>query len=210
MRQKTFGEIGFSCLLVAAALMLAVVTPSGWAEAAPTARPSAAATFTSQDASGCVTTEVSVFVRGNGETIGPQTSLRLSILKVNECEDSVLLQAEGRANLRAGAFNVAPDLATARLETTVRLKASPKQQNLTATVRLSWTATEEAVVAARRDEPEEPGKFIRMKAPVERTLRLAAASGTVSTGAGTLTPTAAESAWLAIARGGTPAERTDR
>src|SRR5215203_4419263 len=153
------------------------------AHAGPPERRSAVASFTSQDPTGCVMTEVSVFARSNGKT-GQQPRLRLKILKVNECQRAVLLDIEARANLHAGAFSVSRDLGSARLHVSLPVVDHHSRKRLTATVRLSWTAVEQAIIAARTDEQVEPGKFMKMKTPVQRAIRLARAFGTVSTSAG--------------------------
>jgi len=191
--------------IVAAAVSLL----AGTVKAEPTGRPSAAATFTGQDGRGCVLTEVSVFVRrGNaGQNVNGKSRLRLFISQVDECQDlPARLNVDTRVDLTDGQFRVDPDLATASLEASVPLidRQSHKALNGTATIRLKWTAVEEALATDVTFEPEEPGRFIRLIAPARRTLRMASVSGMVDAGLGNLTPGSADTAWISLAVGGRP------
>lgn len=175
----------------AAALLMAV---SAAASAAPVGRTTAQATFVSQDARGCVSTEVTIFVRG---TPG-NARLRLSVAKVDECKDVMLLSARTTASLSGGAFRVRPDLGTATLTTTVPLVDKASREERTATIRVTWTAVEEAVSAVTPVEEEESGRFVRQAAL--RSFRPAKAAGLVTMDGAELTPRLATDASLAVTR----------
>jgi hypothetical protein len=158
------------------------------------------------DKSGCIATEVSVFVRNSGGAgAQPQIPLGLRILQVNECKEQALLNISTQFGSAPGAFSVAPDLSIARLDTSVLVRDKQSGEQLTATIRLSWRANEKAIVGFRSDEPVAFGKLIRRKTPVQRKMRMAKASGVVSVGSANLVlhPTEA-AAWIALDAGGTP------
>src|SRR5207244_4469751 len=90
------------------------------ASAAPGDRPSADATFESDDPTGCISTEVAMFVRGASVgAASEQASVHLEVTVVNECEDIAVLKAEGKTKLRNGEFRVSPDSRFATLNTAV-------------------------------------------------------------------------------------------
>lgn len=162
-------------------------------------RPSAEATFASRDKTGCISSEVAVFVRKGSDS---REQLDLRILQVDECKDVALVNIESTADLPAGALRVAPGLAFATLNTSVRVTDRQSGRKVSATIHLTWKATEKAVVALRSDEPGGLGKFVRMKEPTRRSLRLAGASGVISLPDINITLSAAESAWISNAEGG--------
>jgi hypothetical protein len=170
---------------------------TGTVAATPAARPSASANFTSEG-SGCITTEAAVFVRGLDVGPGP-ARLNLRIVQADDCADRALVNTDAKANLGEGAFRVSPDASSATLNAIISVADRATGRRLNATIRLTWTATEDAVVADTPVEPEELGRFLRARgAPFRRTLRLARASGVVSLGTANLTSEATEDAWISL------------
>jgi len=185
-----------------AAALAVLVLPAAAELAAAAGRPSAAASFASHDKTGCISSEVSVFVRKGSDN---RERLELRILQADECNEVALADIESTVDLPAGALRVAPDLSFATLNASVRVTDRQSRREVGATIRLTWKATEKAVTALRSDEPGGLGKFIRMKQAARRTLRLANASGAVSLPGIAITLPAAESAWIGNAEGGVPA-----
>lgn len=185
-----------TAFLSLAAASLAV---PGAGHAAPAARESAQASFVSQDRTGCVMTEVSVFVRG---APSDRARLRLSVLQVDECRDVALLNIQKRATLDSGAFRMAPELGGASLRASIPVRDRQSRQRFTADIRVTWQATEPAISAAGAEELLEPGRFQAMRRPAERTLRMSEASATIRTGSETLRLGSTEDAWLARSVGG--------
>jgi hypothetical protein len=191
--------------------ILAMLAAGAWqpaaAEFAGATRFSAAASFADEDATGCLRTEVSVFVRGQSTAAAGQRPLvTLSLSRVDQCRDAALVRGEAR-DVRTGAFQVSPNLASATLSAAVPIRDPASGGVTTAQVRIVWTAAEPAISATRGDEPVGPGRFLGMKSPLQRSMRLARAAGQVSLARGDLTLTPAEDAWIALARGGIPAGR---
>jgi hypothetical protein len=188
------------CALAIAVALLA----SSVASAAPGDRPSADATFESYDPTGCISTEVAVFVRGakvdSSGSASEQAKVHLSVTVLNECEDLALLKAEGKAKLRDGEFRVSPDLKSAALSATVSMSVYGSKDKFDATVALTWTSVEEAVSADVRTAPVEIGRFEKTTAPVRRTLRLAEALGTISDGTDNFTPETSTDASISLVR----------
>lgn len=177
--------------------------------AAQGGRPVVDASFVSRDRSGCVSTEVTVLVRdggrdsaAGGEAASGKPRVRLAITEVDECRDQVLLDARGDANLGDGAFRLSPDLGSAALNTTMPVTDRVAGKRLKLTVRLAWTAVEEAAESADAAvEPDEAGRPVRLKAQAHRTLRLAKASGLISDGTRKFTPQRATDASISVIGG---------
>lgn len=178
---------------VAASSTSAPVAAAGLAAGVPVAN----ASFRGYDASGCVNTEVTVFVIGG--SVGRQGSgrarLHLLASAVDECRGRDVLDTEAKAELEPGAFVVSPDLGTATLTALVRAKGR-SGRDAAVTVNITWTATEPAVAADVDVSPEGPGRWSR--APAHRILRLAGATGTVSDGVANLTSSPAFDAALSL------------
>jgi hypothetical protein len=185
------------------ALALAILSPVG-ASAAPGDRPSADATFESYDPTGCINTEVAVFVRGakvdSSGSASEQTRIHLEVTVLNECEDIALLKAEGKAKLREGEFRVSPDLRSAALNAAVQMSVFGSEEKFYATVALTWTSVEAAISADVGTVPEELGRFEKTSAPVRRILRLAEASGTIANGTDNFTREASTDASISLVR----------
>lgn len=166
-------------------------------------RLSAAATFSSHDKTGCISTEISVFVRKGG-LAGERLELR--ILQADECNDAASVNIEDVIALPAGSLRVAADLSSATLNTSGAVADRQSRGKVTATLRLKWSATEETVSAMRAEEPDGLGTFVHMnkKQPVRRSMRLSAASGTIYVGGAAIALSKADSAWIARAEGGVP------
>jgi hypothetical protein len=190
------------CTLALAAALL----PASVASAAPRDRPSADAAFESYDPTGCVNTEVAVFVRGakadSSGSASEQAKVHLAVTVLNECEDIALLKAEGKAKLKDGEFRVSPDLKSAALNATITMSVfgSKDKEKFDATVALTWTSVEGAISADVSTVPEELGRFEKTSAPVRRTLRLAEASGTISNGTDNFTPETSTDASISLVR----------
>jgi len=159
------------------------------AVAAPKDRLIVDANFTGHDGSGCITTEVFVFVRGNAG--GNNAKLNLEVSQTDDCKDEVLLTARGKVNVGGGSFRISPDLSSASVNATLTLTDRTNRRDkksIVVTVRLTWVGVEEIISADTAVFPVEPGQFERLGAKARRTLRLAKASGTVSEGTTNLTP----------------------
>lgn len=191
--------ISAAAILAMSVIPVAVSLTTVPAAAAPPGRVSATANFTSHDKSGCITSEVSVFVRRGSDN---REQLQLRILKADECNDRAMVNIDAEVGLPVGALRVAPDLSFAALNTAVRVTDRHTRGTVTVTLRLTWKAAEKTVVARRNDEPRGQGKFIRLKQPASLSMRMANASGVVSLPAINITLQAAESAWLGTAEGG--------
>lgn len=198
MHSQLFATLAAGVLAISV-LPAAVFFTAFPAAAAPPARASAAASFTSHDKSGCIASEVSVFVHRDSDH---RERLQLRILKADECNDHAMVNIDAEVGLPAGALRVAPDLSFAALNTAVRVTDRHTRGTVTVTVRLTWKAAEKTVVARRNDEPRGQGKFIRLKQSASLSMRMANASGVVSLPAINITLQAAESAWVGTAEGG--------
>jgi hypothetical protein len=175
-----------------ALVLLAALLPARVTSAAPGDRPSADATFESYDPTGCVNTEVAVFVRGakvNGDdSSSDKAKVHLVITVLDECEDVALLKAEGKAQLKDGEFRFNPLLRWATLNTTISMSVYKSKEKFDTTVALAWSSVELSISADVRTVPGEVGSFERTTDPVRRTVRLAEASGTISNGTDNFTP----------------------
>jgi hypothetical protein len=174
------------------------------ASAAPGDRPSADATFESDDPTGCINTQVAVFVRGakvdsSGSAL-EQAKLHLAVTVLNECEETAVLRAEGKTKLRNGEFRVSPDLRFATLNTAVPMSVFGSEERFYATVALTWTSVEAAISGDVSTVPEELGSFEKTSAPVRRILRLAEVSGTIANGTDNFTPEASTDASISLVR----------
>lgn len=191
----------FVVMTALAALAISMLVSSGPAGSTSAGRLSAAATFSSHDKSGCIGTEVSVFVRRGG---AGQVRLELRVLQADECSDSASVNIEDVISLPAGALRVATDLSSASLDTSVPVADRQSRGKVTAALHLKWNATEKMVTAMRGDEPDGLATLVHMKMPVKRSIRLSAATGTIYLRGSTIALANAESAWIARAEGGVP------
>jgi hypothetical protein len=193
-------QLAARCALALAAAMVAPLAAS----AAPGDTPSADATFESDDPTGCITTEVALFVRGaivdSGGSALEQARVHLEVTVLNECEDVAVLKAEGKTKLRNGEFHVSPDLRFATLKTAVPMSVFGSKEKFYATVVLTWTSVEAAISADVGTVPTELGRFEKTGAPVRKILRLAEASGTIADGTSNFTPEASTAASISLAR----------
>lgn len=181
---------------------LVFVALGGLAVAAPAGKQIAEASFTSQDQSRCVTTEVFVFVKGGG---GAKPKLHLAISQVDECKDAVLLSAKAKANIADAAFFFSPDLNSATLRATVPITDRQTGKGFNAVVNLTWTGIEETVATDARIVPEEPGRFLKSSSPVRKSLRVSRAAGAVTDGTNkNFTPKPADDASLTLVLQGRP------
>jgi hypothetical protein len=186
------------CALALATALL----PASIASAAPGDRPSADARFESYDQSGCVNTDVAVFVRGatvaSSGSAADLAKVHLVISVLNECEDVAVLKAEGRANLRSGEFQLGPALRSAELNATIPMSVRGSKEKFDADVALTWVAVEAAIATDARAVPTEVGRFERARTPVRRSIRLSKASGTISDGIENFTPEPSSDASISL------------
>jgi hypothetical protein len=183
--------VAATLLALAAAAAPAAATEGGLG------RPEAEASFASYDASGCVATQVDLFVRGAAAAGGAaRPRLDLAVSRVDECRDVELVRAKKRIALPPGAFHVAPDLGAATLETVATVPDKLSGKSLTLNITLVWAASEDAVTAPVAAVAEGLGEVTRVRAATERTMRLAGASGTITSGAVNFTPAPATDAAL--------------
>jgi len=156
------------------------VVASGPALAQQQVRFTADANFIGQQ-SGCVESEVSVFVTGrsNPRAARPasQGKLEASIVQIDLCQDQVLVNARAKANLKNGALSF--DGHNVTLDVTVQMVDAATRNAFGVDFDLTWVGEEEIVATTKRDI-ERPGKFVRFNRGVRRTLLVADASGRVS------------------------------
>lgn len=167
-----------SSICVAAAL----ITAAGAASAANMALgwPGAQAAFVNYDAAGCIRTQVDVFVRGAGIGDGAAAAkLFLALSRMDECRDVELVRANHRFPLPAGAFRQEADLSSATLNQAVTIRDDASRRPVRLTIRVAWTATEEAVTAPVGSVTEGLGAVSRARSPTMQTIRLGAASGSI-------------------------------
>ena len=135
------------------------------------------AIFSSYDPTGCINTEVSVFVRAKPET------LHLSITRLDECQDIPLVRAEAAVGLSASEVNYnLKDLRSVSLITTVPMYNQVLGESLDVNVDVSWAATEAPIPGNAYAIADKPGKFTKPSKPKRRTLYPAQASGSISSG----------------------------
>lgn len=161
-------------LLTTASAASAASMALGW--------PGAQAAFVNYDAAGCIRTQVDVFVRGAGIGDGAAAAkLFLAVSRVDECRDVELVRAERRLPLSAGAFRQEADLSSATLNQAVMLHDGASRRPVRLTIKVAWTATEEAVTAPVGSVTQGLGEVSRARAPTMQTIRLGAASGSIVT-----------------------------
>jgi len=202
MRRQQFIS-SFITVIAISNLPATVMLMPGLANSTSAWRPSALATFSSQDKSGCITSETSVFVHKGDDN---QEQLDLRILKADECNDVALLNINEKVSLPAGSLRVWPDLSFAALDAAVNVTDQQSRTRSTATIHLKWKAWEKAVAGMRGDELMGLGKFVRMKQPTMLAMRLARVTGVISLpgtriALGTA-PGTADTAWISSAQGG--------
>ena len=158
------------------------MTAAGAASAASMALgwPGAQAAFVNYDAAGCVRTQVDVFVRGAGLGDGAAAAkLFLAVSRMDECRDVELVRAQQRFPLPAGAFRQEADLASATLDQAVMLHDAASRRPIRLTIKVAWTATEDAVTAPVGSVTQGLGEVSRARSPTMQTIRLGAASGSI-------------------------------
>lgn len=161
--------------------------------------PAAEASFVSYDASGCIATQVNIFVHGTGAGSGAaQSRLYVALSRLDECRDVELIRAERRVSLAPGAFRQEPDLGAATLESVVAIPDKLSGKPLRLNIKLVWTAKDDAVTASVKSFSEGLGEITRARSPTQRTTRLAVASGTIKSGASNFTTAASTDASLSL------------
>jgi hypothetical protein len=159
----------------------------------------AQARFLSIDPSGCVVTDVFVFVIDGrikavgGPVFAPEAFV--SIVQRDVCANINLVVDEGVADLAPDAFEVNGQLRTATLNTTIDLDEEGPVE-----VSVTWTGTGTAVRETRHFHLKMPG--FKVNSHFNGLTREATASGTVSDGTTNFTPEPAVSAELASVRQG--------
>lgn len=176
MTQKIW--LGASCI----AMMLVASAPA----LAEQVRFTADADFVSYDSSGCVSSEVAVFVR-QGKTKyeskdSAKAKIEVTIYQTNDCQDQTLLEARGDAKLKDNEVSFDPRLDTVKLDATIQMWDAVSKQPFAADVSLTWFAVGEPIVANTEFDVEAPGRIEKRHRPVARTVRAAEASGTISNG----------------------------
>ena len=133
--------------------------------------------------SDCVESEVRVFVSGlsNSRAASPasQGKIEASVVQIDLCEDTTLLDARATANLPNGALSF--DGREVILNSTVQMVDAVTRNAISVQFDLTWVGGEQIVATTKRDI-EAPGRFVRLDRAVMRTLLVADASGSVSSG----------------------------
>lgn len=141
------------------------------------------AEFYSLDRSGCISSHVLLFVR-NGKTNqsreSAQARVQMTALRIDECQDQILLEARAMANLRNGEVSFDQQLAEVTLDATVPVRDRTSRNAFDAKVSVNWVAVDEPVALSARFEVEAPGRIERRARAVATSLRLAEASGTIA------------------------------
>ena len=193
------GPAGYVLLVAVAACV-----PASIASAATEGRLSADAVFESYDPTGCIDTEVAVFVRGaKVNADGSQSDrgkVHLVATVLNECEDVAILKAEGRRILKDREFSVRPDLTSAALNATVSMSINGSDEKFDAKVALTWTSIEGPIWADVKIVPEELGRFEKLSTSARRILHLAEASGRVSRDLQNFTPAPSTDGSISLVR----------
>jgi len=162
----------------AGALTIATMLLQTPALGAPPTRFTADASF--ESAGGCVASDVFVFVdNGRIKDKGARGQAVITLVETDECVDEILLQAVGKANLKADELQVAPDLSSATLTSRIRLRDAISKNSIDLDLDLSWQAVEPPTVSMTNVEVEEPGQIVRLDRRATRTLRSAEAAGSI-------------------------------
>ena len=194
MTQRTWlGASVVALMLVASAPVLA-----------QTVRFTADADFVSYDPSGCISSEVFVFLR-KGKTKGEskdaaKAKVAVTIFQTNDCEDRTLLEARGNAKLKGREVSVDPQLGMVKLDARVRMLDAVSKKPFAAHLTLTWAAVDEPIVANTRFDVEAPGRIGKRARPVARTIRLAEARGRISNGETNFIPEPATDATITSTR----------
>jgi hypothetical protein len=194
MAQRTW--LGVGCV----AMMLVASAPV----LAQQVRFTADADFVSYDPSGCVSSEVFVFVR-QGKTKeeskdSAKAKVAVTIFQTNDCQDRTLLEARGDAKLKDGEVRFDPQLGMAKLDASVQMVDAVSNKPFAADVSLLWVAVGEPIVANTAFDVEAPGWIEKRARPVARTVRLAEASGSISDGETNFIPEPATDAAITASR----------
>jgi hypothetical protein len=126
--------------------------------------------------SDCLESEVHVFVRGGTNGGG---KIEASVVQIDHCQGETLLDARAEANLAAGALTLNGRDVT--LATTVQMVDAVTNNAISMDFDLQWVGGER-IVASTGAVLDSPGRFVRADRPSRRTLLLAQASGSISSG----------------------------
>jgi hypothetical protein len=162
------------------------------------------ADFLSYDRSGCVSSEVSVFVRhGKAKeesNASAQAKVAVTIIQTDDCQDQTLLEARGDAKLTNGAVSFDPQLGSVKLDARIQMQDAVGKKPFLANVSLTWLAVDEPIAASTRFDVEAPGRIKERARLVARTIREAAASGTITNGKTNFVPEPATNAAITSSR----------
>lgn len=175
-----------------AAIGLAVSSPV-MAQGAPIF--SADATFRSNP-SKCVEKEVQVFVRGAANNA--RGKIKASVIEVDYCKDQTLLDAQVETILAKGALSSNGNNVT--LDTTIQMLDQVTHNPVSMTCRIQWTGGEAIVATTRLDIPDAPGQIKRLNRASRKTLVIAKADGSWSSGGKNYIDGPAEDAAIMMAR----------
>lgn len=168
--------------------------------------PTANASFSTADPSGCINTDVFVSASGGIEQDLPGRGTPIhvasvSIYKYDSCNDVELLNAGGLTeSLPAGDFQVSKQLDWATLTATVNVDDLVSGTSFPVDVDVSWTGTGSITRSRSHTNDIFPGCHIINR--WQGSGRTAAASGTVSDGVTNFTPTTSQDAEIVFARAG--------
>jgi hypothetical protein len=172
-------------------LVMAVAPGRAFAQAAFTAD----ADFASEDAAGCVETEVFVFARRGGSA---PSIADVKIFERDNCNDEEVLTAHGRAKLKGNELRFDSRSRTANLDTTIEMVDERSNERFDVVADLTWKTSAPAVSAIHDTDMEEPGKIVRRERPIKKTFNEAKSYGTISRGEHNFIPKRATDAGIVL------------
>lgn len=156
-------------------------------------------TLRSTDVSGCISTDVFVFIRSGGFQASSEKAF-ISVLRINDCKEVQLMTASGSATLKDQDLQLDPNLDSATLVTTVGLTDRVSRRNFNVGVNLAWTGTGDLIRTRNNFHFESPGKILKEKKHFDGTYREAQVSGSISEGFTDFTPEPSIEGEMALAK----------
>lgn len=160
---------------------------------------SADADFLSIDESGCVTTEVFLFVRT--AHVGAKNSSSKASIRVfrrDDCQETERIAISNFVTLKPNQVEYNTQLNAARITAQVRLPDLISQRKLTLDIDVTWEGYLEPILSTNRRVFDQPGKVISRARPFYVLSRRAKAFGSIQLGKDNLTPNPSIDAAIAL------------
>lgn len=166
--------------VVCASILVAPITPLlAQAKAAKFAN----AIFNITDASGCISTEVFIFVRsGNRGSGNAADQAFIKVSQVDDCGEKPVVNLSGSARLAKQDLQFDPNLNSVKLDATTTLSDSISHKKLDFSTHLEWTAKGEAVESRPTNYFDQPGKLVKLNQTIDLLSRSAEAIGSITVG----------------------------